>query len=97
MFPLQTIIDCLLVGATRISAEQRAEVLCTMLAPLLPQMTDADVAAAREQVISRLWPSVELAEPVLNLIDGHVELRTLLHTLTNEDRAENYDEPSEGL
>jgi hypothetical protein len=93
MFPLQTIIDCLLVGASRISSDQRADVLCTMLAPLLPQMTDGDVAAAREQVINRLWPSIELADPVLNLIDGHVELRALLHTLANEDLEENYDEP----
>ena len=96
MFPLQTIIDCLLAGASRLAQEHRADVLCTMLAPLLPQMTDADVAAAREQVISRLWPSVELADPVLNLIDGHLELRVLLHTLANEDLAENYGEP-EGL
>jgi hypothetical protein len=90
MFALQTIIDCLLAGASRISADQRADVLCTMFAALLPQMTDTDVVMAREQVVSRLWPSVELAEPLLNLIDGHVELRMLLHTLTNEDLAENY-------
>lgn len=93
MFPLPTIIDCLLTGASRIATEQRAEVLCAMLAALLPQMTDIDVAIAREHVISRLWPTVELAEPLLNLIDGHLELRTLLHTLANEDRAENYGDP----
>lgn len=95
MFTLQTVIDCLLMGAMRISVEQRADVLCAMLAALLPQMTDGDVAAVREQLISRLWPSIELADPLLNLIDGHLELRVLLHTLANEDVAENLGEPWE--
>lgn len=95
MFPLQAIIDCLLTGVTRIATDQRATVLCEMFATLLPQMTDADVVAAREQVVNRLWPSIELAEPVLNLIDGHLELRLLLHTLANEDRAENYGDPAD--
>jgi len=95
MFPLQAIIDCLLAGVTRLAADQRAEVLCEMFASLLPQMTDEDVALAREQVINRLWPSIELADPLLNLIDGHLELRLLLHTLTNEDLPENYGDPAE--
>lgn len=69
---------------------QRAEVLCAMLAALLPQMTDAEVAATREQVVNRLWPWVDVADPLLHLIDGHLELRTLLHALANEDVAENY-------
>jgi hypothetical protein len=95
MFALQTIIDCLLTGASRIPSEQRVDVLCAMFAALLPQMTDADVAIAREQVISRLWPTVDLADPLLHLIDGHLELRTLLHTLADEDVTENYGEASD--
>jgi hypothetical protein len=46
-------------------------------------------------VISRLWPSVNLADPLLHLIDGHLELRTLLHTLADEDVTENYGESTE--
>jgi hypothetical protein len=95
MFPLQIIIDCLLTGATRLPMDQRTEVLCTMFAALLPQMTDADVAATREQVVNRLWPWVDVVDPLLHLIDGHVELRTLLHALANEDMLENYGETTE--
>jgi hypothetical protein len=95
MFPLHTIIDCLLTGAMHLSPDRRCDALCAMFAALLPQMTDGDVAAAREQVISRLWPSLELADPLLHLIDGHVELRLLLHTLANEDVSETFGETSE--
>jgi len=77
MDPLISALEFLLSGVCRIPPEQRAQAACSILAGLLPEMTEAEAIAAREQVIARFWGSPEIADPVVDLIDGHLALRTL--------------------
>lgn len=78
MYPMKSIIEFLLSGVSRIAADEQAGALCTMFAGLLPDMKEAEIAAAREQVITRFWSQPGIADDVLNLIDGHLALRLLL-------------------
>ena len=78
MYPLKTIIDFLLSGVGRIAANERADALCTLFAGLLPEMSEPEIATAREQVICRFWASPEVSDGVVDLIDGHVALRKIL-------------------
>ena len=94
MYPLKSIVDFMLTGVSRIPAEERIDALCSMFAGLLPDMTAADIAAARQQVVVRFWNTPEVASPVLDLIDGHVALRGLLQGITledDEDESTDYD------
>jgi hypothetical protein len=80
MPPLQSILEFLLSGVSRIPDAERTDALCSIFAGLLPEMSEADIAAAREQVIARFLGAPDIADPVLDLIDGHVALRTIMRT-----------------
>jgi hypothetical protein len=78
MHPINTVIDFLLSGVCRIPSSERADALCSMFTGLLPEMSETDIVVAREQVIARFWSDPQIADPVVDLIDGHVALRGLL-------------------
>lgn len=77
MEPLSSAVEFLLSGVSRIPPEQRTHAACSIFAGLLPEMTEEQAIAAREQVIARFWGAPEIADPVVDLIDGHLALRTL--------------------
>lgn len=64
-------------GVTRIPPPERVEALCSIFAGLLPEMSENEAMTAREQVIARFWAAPEVADPVVDLIDGHLALRSL--------------------
>lgn len=78
MSPLRSIIAFLLAGVSRIPEETRIEALLAMFAGVLPDMSLEDIALAREQVITRFWTAPDIADPILDLIDGHIALRSLI-------------------
>jgi hypothetical protein len=84
MYPLKTILSFLMSGVTRIAPEDRAAALCSMLAGLLPQMSEEDIAAARTQVIAQFWSCPEVADEAADLIDGHLALRAILAAPADE-------------
>jgi hypothetical protein len=86
MYPLKSIVDFLLAGVSRIAADERPDAVCSMFAGLLPGMSEEEIAVARAQVITRFWTTPEVAEPVVDLIDGHLALRTIF--------ARNHEESS---
>jgi len=92
MYPLASIIEFILVGVGRMPANERAETLCMMFARLLPDMSEMDIAASRQQVISRFWTVPEIAEPVVDLLDGHLALRSLLRDGIDDDESNDWDE-----
>lgn len=75
MYPLKTIIDFLLAGVNRIPSDERTDALLTMFTGMLPNMTEEEVVAAREQVIARFWSNPDIADEVTDLLDGHLTLR----------------------
>jgi len=79
MYPVKTIVDFLLSGVSRIPRAERIDALCSMFAGLLPEMSEADIAIAREQVIARFWGDPDISDPVVDLIDGHVALRAIVN------------------
>jgi hypothetical protein len=91
MYPLQSIVDFLMNRVTRLPAPERTNALCGLLAGMLPQMDIPDVNLVREQVVVRFWTMPEIANPALDMIDGHLALRALLPELT----AENGDGPED--
>lgn len=91
MYPLKSILEFLLSGVSRIPADEQSDALCSMLAGLLPEMSEADVLAARQQVIVRLWGSPEVVETVVDLIDGHLALRGLIGDVMDEETGTGLD------
>jgi hypothetical protein len=85
MYPLKSILEFLLSGVSRIPTDEQADALCSMLAGLLPEMSEADIIAARQQVIVRLWGSPEVIDTVIDLIDGHLALRGLFGEPMDEE------------
>ena len=78
MEPLRSALEFLLSGVCRFPPEQRTEALCSIFAGLLPEMNETQAMAAREQVIARFWGTPEIADSVVDLIDGHLALRVLM-------------------
>lgn len=89
MYPLKSIVDFLLSGISRVPTDERADALCSMFAGLLPGMSEQEIAIAREQVVTRLWASPETSDPVVDLIDGHLALRTLFPVCSNGNPADS--------
>ena len=92
MYPLKSIVEFLLSGISRVPSDERADALCSMFAGLLPGMSEHEIAVAREQVVTRLWASPETSDPVVDLIDGHLALRTLFPVCSNGDPAEPHEQ-----
>lgn len=78
MYPLETILSFLLSGVTRIAPDERLDAICAMLGGLLPQMTAGDIAAARAHVMAQFGADRALTEEIIDVIDGHLALRTIL-------------------
>jgi hypothetical protein len=85
MYPLPTILSFLLSGVNRIAPDERADALCSMLGGLLPQMSEADIVAARSQVVTQFWASPEFVEEIVDVIDGHLALRAILASPDADD------------
>lgn len=92
MYPLKSILEFLLSGVSRIPTDEQADALCSMLAGLLPEMSEADIVSARQQVIVRLWGSPDVIETVVDLIDGHLALRGLMSEPLEEDTQIDFDD-----
>jgi hypothetical protein len=80
MYPLPTILSFLLSGVNRIAPADRKDALCSMLGGLLPQMSEAEIATARAQVIHQFWTTPQFAEEIVDVIDGHLALRAIFAT-----------------
>lgn len=94
MYPLKTVIEFLLAGVTRIPAHERLDALLSLFGGLLPNMSAEDIAVARQQVIARFWTTPEVADSLVDLMDGHLALRTLF--ANGADELENPGERPEG-
>lgn len=91
MYPLKSIVEFLLMGVSRIPGDEQSDALCAMFAGLLPDMSEEEIEAARQQVIVRFWASPETADPVIDLIDGHLALRGLFPESANDESTEPAD------
>ncbi len=89
MYPLKSIIDFLLAGVGRIPDDERVDALLAMFAGLLPGMSPAEIIIAREQVIVRFWTEPGTAESVVDLMDGHLALRSLLESEEQDGSTDN--------
>lgn len=78
MYPLKTVIEFLLTGVTRIPAPERLEALLSLFGGLLPNMSPEEIDGARQQVIARFWTTPEVADALVDLMEGHLALRALL-------------------
>ncbi len=97
MYPLNSIIEFLLSGVSRIPTDERGDALCSMFAGLLPEMSESDIAAARVQVVARFWNAPEIVDPVVDLIDGHIALRSILMMPGPAEANEAADDFDSGL
>lgn len=77
MYPLKSIIEFLLTGVSRIPIDEQPDALCSMFAGLLPDMSEDDINTARHHVVTRFWSYPDTADQVVDLIDGHLALRSL--------------------
>lgn len=91
MYPLKSIVEFLITGVSRIPSDERADALCAIFAGLLPDMSEAEIDAARLQVVARFWAEPETADPVINLIDGHLALRTIFPKSAGSSNDADFD------
>jgi hypothetical protein len=78
MYPLDTILALLFSGTNRLPVAHRLDALCAMLGALLPQMNPGEIAATRARVISCFGSGTDLRDQLMDLIDGHLALRSIL-------------------
>lgn len=91
MYPVKYILQLLLGGVERIPPGDRPDALCAMFAGLLPEMAEPDILEVRDEVIRRFWHLNPTVDPVINLIDGHLMLRSLLPSLPQPEMDEAND------
>lgn len=71
------LLEWLKQGLSVLSPADQRKAVENIIATVLPTMPMEKIEAIREEIKSECDPNIEIVDAVLNLIEGHLELRRM--------------------